>query len=86
MSKPSRRVIRASEIGRFAYCRRAWYLESVLHLPSANVAYLEAGTESHRRHGKQVYLALVLQRVGIALAVVGILALAAWAIARLWGG
>ncbi len=86
MSKPSRRVIRASEIGQFAYCPRAWYLGSVLGLPSANVADLEAGTETHRRHGRKVYLALVLQRVGIALAALGALALVLWAIARLGGG
>ncbi|MDH7489892.1 MAG: hypothetical protein QHH80_10340 [Anaerolineae bacterium] len=86
MSKPSRHVIRASEIGQFAYCPRAWYLGSVLGLPSANVADLVAGTETHRRHGRRVYLALVLQRVGIVLAALGTLALVLWAIARLGGG
>jgi len=86
VSKPSHRVIRASEIGQFAYCARAWYLGSVLGLPSANVAYLEAGTDAHRRHGRRVYLALVLQRVGVLLAILGALALTAWAVARVWGG
>ncbi len=86
MSKSSRYVVRASEIGQFTYCPHAWYLEHVLRLPSANVADLEAGTESHRRHGRRVYVALVVQRVGIALAVLGALALVAWVIARLWGG
>lgn len=86
MSKSSRRVIRASEIGQFAYCPRAWYLGSVLGLPSANVADLDAGAEAHRRHGRRVYAALVLQRVGIALVVLGALALAAWVIARMRGG
>lgn len=85
MSNPSRPVIRASEIGQFAYCPRAWYLGSVLGLPSANVADLGAGTETHRRHGRRVYLALVFQRVGIALGVLGLLALAAWAMACLVG-
>lgn len=85
MSKSSRHVIRASEIGQFAYCPRAWYLGAVLGFPSANVADLEAGTETHRRHGRRVYVALVLQRVGIALAILGALALAAWALARVGG-
>ncbi len=86
MSKSSRHVIRASEIGQFAYCRRAWYLGSVLGLPSANVAAMESGLETHRRHGRRVYAALIFQRVGIGLAVLGALALVAWAMARVWGG
>jgi len=86
VSKSPRRTIRASEIGQFAYCSRAWYLGSVLGLPSANRADLEAGTETHRRHGRRVYLALVLQRVGVLLAILGALALAAWVVARMGGG
>lgn len=86
MGESSRWVVRASELGQFAYCPHAWYLESVLRLPSANVAYLEEGAEVHRRHGRKVYLALMLQRLGIALAVLGVLALAVWAIVRVWGG
>lgn len=86
MAKSLRFVIRAGEIGQFAYCPRAWYLGSVLGLPSANIADLKAGAETHRRHGRKVYAALLLQRVGIALAILGALALAAWAVARMWGG
>lgn len=86
MGESSRWVARASELGQFAYCPHAWYLESVLHLPSANVAYLEGGAEVHRRHGRKVYLAMRLQRLGAALVILGVLALAVWAIARVWGG
>lgn len=86
MHKSSQHVVRASELSQFAYCPHAWYLESVLRLPSANVAYLEEGAEVHRRHGRKVYLALRLQRLGAALVTLGVLALAVWAIARVWGG
>lgn len=52
--------IKASEIGSYLYCRRAWWYHLNGH-ESVNQAELAAGTELHRQHGRQV-LAAGLQR------------------------
>jgi hypothetical protein len=71
MSSP--RLIRASEIGQWAYCQRAWWLARQGH-PNRNTAYLEAGTIAHAVHGRRVaashrsrILAIVLLALGLVL-------------------
>ncbi|MFH1085569.1 MAG: hypothetical protein V1772_07385 [Chloroflexota bacterium] len=44
-------VLSASEIGRYLYCRRAWWLARVRGLQPTNQAALNAGRERHRAHG-----------------------------------
>ena len=51
------RVIRASEIGEYVFCRRAWWLRHVEGHASANVRELAEGTATHARHGLGVALA-----------------------------
>jgi hypothetical protein len=47
------RTIRASEIGTYLYCQRAWgYLKSE-HKPQ-NQAELASGTRLHEQHGRKV--------------------------------
>jgi CRISPR/Cas system-associated exonuclease Cas4 (RecB family) len=50
------KVIRSSEIGTYLYCRRAWMYRRQ-GIASANQANMDAGTEIHLRHGRQVLLA-----------------------------
>jgi len=45
-------VVRASEIGAYAYCARAWWLGHVQGVPPSETARLEAGTRFHRQHGR----------------------------------
>mgnify|MGYP006292865339 FL=1 len=60
-------IIRASEVGQYAYCAHAWWLARVENVPSAHLEAMDAGKETHRRHGRGVRLSLTLRRFGIAL-------------------
>ena len=54
MTRDDDRIIRASEVGRYAYCTRAWWLGRVLGYRSHNVEEMAAGAEEHVSHGQQV--------------------------------
>ena len=71
------RIIRASELGRYSFCAKAWWLGSVEGVPSANVREMDAGTSAHEQHGQAVQISVLLNRVGIACLVLGALVLAA---------
>jgi hypothetical protein len=59
------RVIRASEIGEYVFCHRAWWLHHVQGLASANVREMSAGAAAHAGHGRLVGLALVLRALAL---------------------
>ena len=65
------RIIRASEIGQYRYCARAWWLNSVLGVPSANTRELAGGEQQHQTHGRKVWVSNGLRWVALALLVVG---------------
>jgi hypothetical protein len=69
------RIIRASELGQYAFCARAWWLGSVEGVPSANIREMDAGTSAHERHGQTVQLAVWLHRVGMVCLALGLLML-----------
>lgn len=67
------RFIRASEIGEYVYCGRAWWLHHSVGLEPAGRERREYGTALHTQHGRQVWfshLLLVAAVVLIALAFV----------------
>ena len=82
---PPTPVIRASEIGQYVFCHRAWWLGTVQGHRSANEAALAAGTETHVRHGRTVAASHRWQRAGYVLLVLGG-ALGAFALCNLLGG
>ena len=67
-------VIRASEIGEYVHCHRAWWLGRVLGVENQNRAWLDAGTERHRAHGQQVWHATMLQYAAWIFVIVAIVA------------
>jgi hypothetical protein len=73
------RVIRASEVGEYVFCHRAWWLRHTRGLASANVRALAEGTAAHAGHGRRVALAGALRVVAGLLLLAG-LALAALAL------
>jgi hypothetical protein len=74
----SYRVIRASEIGEYVYCRRAWWLRRLQGVESANVRELAAGIAHHRGHGHAVRLALLARRVALMLLFLAVAFFAFW--------
>lgn len=63
----SQRWLRASEVGQFVYCARAWWLGNVRGLPSANTEALMRGAQAHRRHSWRVRVARVFAALGLLL-------------------
>ena len=64
-------IIRASEIGQYLFCHRAWWLGTVQGHRPANEAALGAGTQAHLHHGRAVAASQRWQRVGYTLLVAG---------------
>lgn len=59
-------MIRASEVGSYLYCRRAWWYRKQ-GAESENQAELAGGTELHVQHGRKVLVAGLLQIAGYVL-------------------
>lgn len=59
-------VIRASDIGNYLFCRRAWWYRKQ-GVQSQNQAELAAGTDLHRLHGRRVIMAGLTRALGYIL-------------------
>jgi CRISPR/Cas system-associated exonuclease Cas4 (RecB family) len=70
-------VIRASDIGSYLYCRRAWWYKKQ-GVESENKAELAAGTELHHKHGRKVLAASLTRTLGLLLLLVALTLLAAY--------
>ena len=69
MAKERLPIIRASEIGEYVYCARAWWLRRVAGVEPAGRERRERGTVLHRHHGRAVVGSRALLAVAIALLV-----------------
>ena len=81
----SRRVIRASEIGQYAYCARAWWLGSVQGRPSSHQREMATGEMAHRRHGRGVRTTTQLTLLAYALLAIAITLGLLWLIGPVTG-
>lgn len=65
------RVLRASEIGEYLFCRRAWWFAGQGH-PSLNQQAQRSGTRWHQRHGRKVVRMGCVRLLGYACLLAGI--------------
>lgn len=61
------RLIRASEIGEYVYCRRSWWLHMVVGVTPEGRQRREQGVAQHARHGRRVRASQLLALSGLAL-------------------
>ena len=73
------RIIRASEIGTYQFCNRAWWYQIQGYEPD-NLTALEKGKSFHEKHSYVVTTAGCLQAAAYSLAVLAILAALVWVI------
>jgi CRISPR/Cas system-associated exonuclease Cas4 (RecB family) len=76
----SHRVIRASEIGQYAYCAHAWWLGSVQGRPSSHQREMTTGEMVHRRHGRGVRMTTQLTLLAYVLLAMAIILGILWLI------
>jgi len=69
----SLRVVRASEIGEYAYCARAWWLRNVRGVQSAHRELMREGTRRHRHHARQVSTSVWAGKIAWTLIVLALL-------------
>ena len=71
-------MIRASEVGQYVFCARAWWYARVKGYRSANVRAMQAGTTRHQAHGRAVEGYHRLRLAAFGLLTVAFLLLLAW--------
>lgn len=68
------KTIRASEIGAFIYCQRAWWYQKQGY-PSENQRELERGSQYHSDHARSARQAIHIRRLAYLLLLVGLIVL-----------
>ena len=66
------RIIRASEIGQYTFCARAWWLSQIQGIPSTNTRALAQGEAVHQRHGWAVWTAGALRRAAMVFLIIAV--------------
>jgi CRISPR/Cas system-associated exonuclease Cas4 (RecB family) len=76
------KFIRASEIGEYIFCARAWRLRIDGHAPTSGNKRREAGERWHRKHGEAVLHVRRLRRLAsysaLLAIMLGVLTLLVW--------
>jgi hypothetical protein len=75
-------TIRASDIGSYLYCRRAWWYRRQ-GVESENQAELATGADLHRRHGRQVLASGLTRALATLLLAGGVVLLVAYCTAQI---
>lgn len=67
------RMLRASEIGAYMYCHRAWWLQYSVGEEPVGHQRRRRGVALHRQHGRTVWATQVLLLISIVLACTAVL-------------
>ena len=81
-----RSLVRASDIGQWTFCHRAWWLANVRKVEHGNPQVLQQGTDRHDAHGRQVLTAMQMRRAGMFLLLLALLLLALFVLIQLLVG
>jgi hypothetical protein len=65
-------IVRASEVGHYVFCRRAWWLARVLGCQPDDLSGLRDGIQFHNRLGRSVGAAQRWQRIAYVLIGLGL--------------
>ena len=68
------RTLRASELGSYLYCQRAWWYQKQ-GMESRNLAEMAGGTQLHRAHGRRVVISGLMRFLAWALLLAGLILL-----------
>ena len=75
------KTIRASEIGSYIYCARAWWYHQQ-GVESSNQAEMTSGTELHRQHGRRVITSGLTRTLAVILLLAALVLVVAYCTAR----
>ena len=81
-----RTLVRASDIGAWSFCQRAWWLAHVQHIPHQHPQVLQQGDVAHAVHGRAVVRAYRLHNIGLFLLASGLLLAILIGLVWLWTG
>ena len=76
LDKPMK-TIRASEVGSYLFCARAWWYHRQ-GLQSSNQAEMTAGTELHRQHGRTIIASGLTRTLALILLLAALVLLVAY--------
>jgi len=71
------KTIRASEVGSYLYCARAWWYGRK-GIESTNQAEMTAGSDLHRLHGRQVIASALTRLLALIMLLVALILLVAF--------
>ncbi len=74
----SYKVVKASEIGEYVYCNRAWWLRRTYDVRPHNVEVLRSGTIYHEDHGSQVRQGVLARRMALVFFFLALSVLVFW--------
>jgi hypothetical protein len=79
--RKDRSLVRASDVGTWVFCRRAWWLKNVAAADHERPDLLQRGEQAHEAHGRRFVAAHWGRLAGLALVALGLLLILA---ALLW--
>jgi len=76
------RPIRASEVGSYLFCARAWWYHHQ-GIESTNQVEMTAGTELHRTHGRRVFVSGLIRTLALILLLAALMLLVTFCTQRI---